>query len=139
MLPAALATAPRCQPRALRYWRRAAAPRSPGRPGLTRRPSAVQPGNVVPTRSHGADYRSRSISWVFALSKMRLDFIPPCQCDWSSQRLGPTTNLLCAPAEGASVFRNRGTPRLLLHWRPCWGGDASDRWQGSWYLSLLIR
>src|SRR3954470_11952765 len=70
MLPAALATAPRCQPRALRYWRRAAAPRSPGRPGLTRRPSDVQPGNVVPTRSHGADYRSRSISWVFALSKM---------------------------------------------------------------------
>src|SRR3954462_3849124 len=70
MLPAALATASRCQPRALRYWRRAAAHRSPGRPGLTRRPSDVQPGNVVPPRSHGADYRSRSISWVFALSKM---------------------------------------------------------------------
>src|SRR3954464_8791942 len=75
MLPAALATASRCQPRALRYWRRAAAHRSPGRPGLTRRPSDVQPGNVVPTRSHGADYRSRSISWVFALSKMSLKLL----------------------------------------------------------------
>src|SRR3954470_20230416 len=70
MLPASLAPASRCQPRALRHRRRAAAHRSPGRPGLTRRPSDVQPGNVVPTRSHGADYRSRSISWVFALSKM---------------------------------------------------------------------
>src|SRR3954454_23394738 len=72
MLPAALATASGCQPRARCRRRRAAAHRPPARPGLTRRPAVVQPGNVVPTRSHGADYRSRSISWVFALSKMSL-------------------------------------------------------------------
>ena len=37
-------------------------------------PAGKRPGNVVPTRSRRSDYRSRSIAWMFVLSKMSVSF-----------------------------------------------------------------
>src|SRR4051794_29371029 len=72
--------------------------------------------NVVPTCSHGTNYRSRSISWVFALSKMSQSGARASETAGVLQELGFTNvkvydsswlgygNTLDAPANNVTFF-----------------------------------